>query len=306
MSDLYDEYEAFFNERLDDIDRIIEESIAAANENTSTICDVIATTAESVGINLSDSMEKIWASSGTTFPLTDEVTTITKVVQNIYNLVAKSYESTNTNKTVSNLVSAMKENSLDWYAASGTEKDALVAENSGYAATIAALTGSNVYRDSNGEWWIDGKKLFSVYHNGVENGFVGGIRDDEALAILQNGEAVLTEDQWRNITDTLSTGLGESVNSIVEAMLSSASVKLPNSIISTISADTLMPSIGTPAFSGNISNQFETSFTLPNVRNYEEFVTQMQGDKRFEQYIQTVTVDALAGKNSLNKYKTKW
>lgn len=57
---------------------------------------------------------------------------------------------------------------------------------------------------------------------------------------------------------------------------------------------------------GSISNSNAITFNLPQVKNYEEFVTAMQHDKKFEEMIQNMTVGRINGKSSLNKYKHKF
>ena len=52
---------------------------------------------------------------------------------------------------------------------------------------------------------------------------------------------------------------------------------------------------------GNLSvtNSFDNiTFTLPNVKNYEEFLYAMQHDRKAEQFIQSMTIDLLAGKKN--------
>ena len=45
-------------------------------------------------------------------------------------------------------------------------------------------------------------------------------------------------------------------------------------------------------------------FNLPNVRNYEQLLSEMQKDKNFERLITSMTVDQIAGKSSLAKNKS--
>lgn len=58
-----------------------------------------------------------------------------------------------------------------------------------------------------------------------------------------------------------------------------------------------------PTAKGNIKNDIQMSITLPNVTNYEEFVTQLQADKKFEKLVQQMTIGTALGNNSLSKYK---
>lgn len=55
---------------------------------------------------------------------------------------------------------------------------------------------------------------------------------------------------------------------------------------------------------GNVTYDVDkVELVLPNVKDYDSFVTEMQHDKRFERIVQSMTTDRLAGKGSLNKYK---
>ena len=62
-----------------------------------------------------------------------------------------------------------------------------------------------------------------------------------------------------------------------------------------------------PAATGgntNITQNLESVvFSLPNVRNYDELIRQMQKDRNFERLINSMTLDKIAGKNSLSKSK---
>ena len=51
---------------------------------------------------------------------------------------------------------------------------------------------------------------------------------------------------------------------------------------------------------GNTVSIDNMNFNLPNVKNYEEFVTAMQKDRKFESMIQQMTLGAMMGKNNKN------
>lgn len=38
------------------------------------------------------------------------------------------------------------------------------------------------------------------------------------------------------------------------------------------------------------------------MKNYEEFLTAFQNDKKFERIVQAMTIDRIAGKSSFSKY----
>lgn len=56
----------------------------------------------------------------------------------------------------------------------------------------------------------------------------------------------------------------------------------------------------------SVQNSIDVNITLPNVKNYNEFVNELQRDSKFERMIQDMTVNQLSGKSSLNKFKHKF
>lgn len=63
LDELYLEYEAILNTRLDNLDALVESVVAEINADSTVIGDTIRETADSVGYTLSDSMKTIWAES---------------------------------------------------------------------------------------------------------------------------------------------------------------------------------------------------------------------------------------------------
>ena len=54
----------------------------------------------------------------------------------------------------------------------------------------------------------------------------------------------------------------------------------------------------------NYSQTIENvTFSMPNVRNYDEMITQMQRDPNFERLVEAMSIGKLAGKSSLAKGK---
>ena len=54
---------------------------------------------------------------------------------------------------------------------------------------------------------------------------------------------------------------------------------------------------------GSTKNDIHMEVVLPSVKNYDDFVNQMQKDKRFEKIIQGMTVDVMSGKSNYSKMK---
>lgn len=69
----------------------------------------------------------------------------------------------------------------------------------------------------------------------------------------------------------------------------------------------LTPGISSVINSSNpsVNNEFNINIGIDKVMDYNDFLTQMQSDKRVERLIQAVSIDRLAGKNSLGKYSIR-
>ncbi|MCI8579777.1 MAG: hypothetical protein HFH04_03385, partial [Dorea sp.] len=52
-----------------------------------------------------------------------------------------------------------------------------------------------------------------------------------------------------------------------------------------------------------INNEFNMNFELPNVKNAEDIITELQYSKRFEGMVQAMTVGQMSGGSSLRKYR---
>ena len=63
LDTLYDEYEEILNKRLDNIEALVSDMIVKINENAGNINSTLSEKAESVGYDLSSSMESIWGSA---------------------------------------------------------------------------------------------------------------------------------------------------------------------------------------------------------------------------------------------------
>ena len=92
------------------------------------------------------------------------------------------------------IVNKMKANSYNWFAYSQQGREDAAAENRQLGAQLAQY-GVDAMIGDDGVWYIDrigGQKLYDVYHTG---GIVGGgsIKQNEQYALLEKGEAVLTE-----------------------------------------------------------------------------------------------------------------
>lgn len=117
-----------------------------------------------------------------------------------------------------------------------------------------------------------------------ENGVEAIIRpaDGAILTPLAKNDAVLNNAATQNIWD------------------------MANNPLQFIKDNLSVPNLRSNINNGNYDIQQSLMITLPSVKNYPEFVTALQNDKKFEQMIQDMTINQLNGKNSLAKYKYKY
>ena len=116
-----------------------------------------------------------------------------------------------------NIVAKMKANSAAWFTVGDAQKQALSDETLELAKRFGWLTGKTPTRDANGTWWLDGKKLYDIYHSG---GIVGrgSFKQNEVLALLEKGEAVLDDEKQKamykavDFVSTLAQKIGSAVD----------------------------------------------------------------------------------------------
>ena len=58
--------------------------------------------------------------------------------------------------------------------------------------------------------------------------------------------------------------------------------------------------------SGNNTVEASIMFNLPNVKNYQEFMTQAQSDPKFQKLVQEMTLGSINGNNSYKKRNIKF
>lgn len=107
-------------------------------------------------------------------------------------------------------------------------------------------------------------------------------RDGAIVTPFERGDMVLDADATKNLWDMMNDPSGF-INSAIDSELS-------------------VP-IGMREGSSATNNvKVEAQMNFPNVKNYNEFVREMQHDTKFESMIQDMTINALSKNRSLNKF----
>lgn len=236
LDQLYTDYEDVLNQRLDDVDFILNECIDAVNSNSEKIESKLSDVASSIGIELSEDMQYIWAENNNVVSKYGEdfVTSnisILETVQKIENEIALLYSI----GTKDGIISQMRQNSNAWGQADTETRAGLHAQNQLLAQSYVEATGENVYFDSStGAWYTeDGSLLYEKkkkYHNGLLEGVVGGssLKDNEELAVLLSDEVVLTKEQWKNNVQKLTSGVGDVLDASITEVLGELRKYMPD------------------------------------------------------------------------------
>lgn len=163
----------------------------------------------------------------------------------------------------------------------------------------SAMGGDGEYYGSSDQniWMLDQLKSHG-YKNGTKSAIAGIHRTDEqglgsevifskkygTLRKLDAGDMVFNADQVEKLWN-LSKGI-----TTPNMYMDNLGVKLPD----------------VPNISNNLANKVDVEFgdvtlSLPNVKNYEDFMKQAQQDPKFEKMIQEMTLGQTLGRNSLSK-----
>ena len=356
LDNLYLEYETILNERLDNVDYLVEQMIAEINANASVIGSTITQTATDVGYTLSNEMESIWSSSTTSIngvitmygdrfssAQTTTNTTLAGIKNSVNSMVSSLNKEAEKKVEEPKTQPSTKENPVK---NTGNDKDGDKKEEEkkqktltddqlmGIAASIwiygnKSGWGNDPVRSgklkekfdeatakkvqslinkhgANGDlydfWVKKGKNLdkykYSAFKLGAkkidetqlawtqEDGqeFIVRPSDGAILTPVVKGDSVLTSAASNNIWN-----MANSPAEFIKDNLNLSSTSVPNN--STVQS--------------NYTQVLENAvFNFPNVKNYEEFLSEMQKDKNFERLIDSMTIDRIAGKSSLAKGKS--
>lgn len=149
-------------------------------------------------------------------------------------------------------------------------------------------------------WMLDWMKSRGIggYRKGTKSA-TGGITltDEEGL-----GSEVIFSKKYGTLRKLDAGDMVFNADQVEKLWNLSKGITTPNMYIDNLGAK--LPDI--PNMSNNLSNKVDVQFgdvtlSLPNVRNYEDFMKEAQKDPKFEKMIQNMTLGQTLGRNSLNK-----
>lgn len=182
------------------------------------------------------------------------------------------------------IVAAMKRNAAAWHSADGITKQYLSDLNILLGQRLARLLDADVHRDGNGTWWIGNKKLFDVYHTGGIAGSAPTLKQNEVLAVLEKGEAILDkrrEEGLYKVVDfiqVLSDRLGKAIN---PAVLNQISGQYP-----------MLPQLSAPSVGNSVNESYVFSPTIQVAISHSGSMTEADA-KRYGNSIADVALSKL-------------
>ena len=146
-----------------------------------------------------------------------------------------------------------------------------------------AMGGSGTYNSTSqqNQWMISEMKKHGFSHGGTIGKAINSSGED-GFVLARTGEEILSLEKINALKDTF--------------------VKI-EPLIDTVRAKVDLPNI--PRSEG-VSQNFDNvnvDITLPNVKNYDEFKSELIKDRHFEKVIQSMTLGNALGRNSLNKFR---
>ena len=341
MDKMYADYEEVLNERLDNIDGLLTDMIEATNNNADGIRSTIKDAGYDVGYNISEEMKNILTSedgvSGIVSNFNDKFathsTTVNNTLTSIYDVVKQIINKSgveaegNTNGEVENvkptttkptttkptttkptttkpakpketnpnnnkgsffvkkvdyfpknklnvntsIIDRLKYNNLDpsWSNLAMYYEKMGLGKRSDYVGSYSQNVNMVAWMKKNG--FKRSGQLSSMISTVKEDGLFLGRKDDTILA----------KEDW------------EIASSMVDKLISISALQPNTNAIKGMS------------YANNSQNNISMNITLPNVQNYDQFVSQLQKDKRFEKIVQSMSIEQSLGKNSLSKFKYK-
>ena len=315
LDNIYTSHEQNLNQRIDDVDSLIEESINAINDNSSDIRSTLEMVSETAGTKLSNHMESIWSTSG---GVGDVISTFNSDFDSSMTTVSSTLAD------IKEYVSAIKTNSDNFDFVNYEPEDFSDVEVITLEPVVPEWSGNTdpeiVVADEE-----ELKKILGGGHDSFISGFGsskvtvkqfadGGRVDETGLAWLDGTksrpEYVLNPDQTEWLFEAAKAQKDISVANPYGINYEAVKSMLPGYVGHAFSREIVSKIINntsnTENFKQEISINIDHLMEIDHVENYEDIVTKLQHDNKFEKMIQSITIGRINGGNPLDKYQYKW
>lgn len=327
LDNLYDEYETILNERLDHIDALMQSMIDYANKNAENIQNTIKNVATAMGYTISTGLEGAISSDqkdGMTNFYGDgkNNTSANKYVENTVDkingsinesgTVIKPNDTTYTKeqweaeqpKPAPTPAPTTNTRTLDDATVMGIASAIWCEGNSGWGNDpfrsgrlvekfgqegrdrVQGYINAHAWNGDLYRYWANnlGYNASNFHYSAFDTGGYTG--NDEGFAMLHTKERVLNAQQTSAFEEFIYKQLPELSDLL--GSFDSSGLSTGGEYNKTVNADV------------------NVSISLPNVQNASDFIDGLKSNKNFEKLVRSMTIDQLAGKNSLAKNRIKF
>lgn len=336
LADLYTDYEEVLNERLDNIDGLMSEMIDSANQNAEMINQTITGAADKVGYDITEGMSGIWNNSdsglgkvvtdfGANF--TSAMTTANDYVRKIYEYISGTVAKSETEKATN--TSPAKNPSSTTTTQSANKSTSSSSSNSSTSNNSNSPFKHNFFKYLKNEYPRDGLNISESvidrmkYNNinpdfNLMKSYYAGMNLGSASDYVGSFEQNVAMLNWLKSNGYSSGGtIGKLIHRAGEDgfvlakegehILNREQLSLASNMVSElINFAKFTPNVGAikgMSYAHNGNNVF--NFNLPNVKDEQSFLKEIQTNKQVQQALISATLGKAMGKNTfdVNRFK---
>lgn len=309
LTAMMDDAEEWQNARLDDVSGLIQSVVDGVDENANSIEDTLKTEISAVGGTLTTEMQNIWSGAdgikGVVGGVNDTLLGIKSLVQSMVDK-SNAEANENTNNTTNNTTPTTNPSTPSISYNSSVESIAVGGMIDASGALIYDYAGDTsgerqYYRNSPYYRVLDERNGYlKVRHQSLSSGTTGWFKKSDVKAYKTGGLVDYTGLAWVDGQKGRPEAfLNANDTELFAKLKDSLEIVSKTNMFDAIQSYAKMPNFASNTNSSkNVEIHFE-NMTFPNVKNADDFITDLQHSKRFENIILEIT----DGKGDLSKYK---
>ena len=273
----YDQWRSDQDQVLDKLTDDVKEWVNQRLDNTDGLVSEVISSANANAADIHNTLEKVGNDVG--YLLTDEMQRIWDTDSSVVAVYGDSFHTqlTSVNSTlveIRNFLSAMQQNS-EWESlVSSISPDAVKnAGNKKNTSSVKHTGSSSASQKTSGTFTSRAVSVSQDSKNGSKRG--------ESFVPVRTGETSLSTEKMSTIRDAF-----KDFSPVIDVMKPKHTPVTPD----------------VRTGQNNFDN-VNVDITLPNVKNYDEFVSELSKDRHFEKVIQSMTLGNALGRNSFNKFR---
>lgn len=345
IDNLYSEYELLLNQRLDNVDKLLEDIITETNSSAGTIKTTLETQSEAVGYTLSESMKNLWSNEGNATAIistygsdfTTQLTSVNSVLAAIAEKIGASVS--DSDEEAEDVIDDTTPSTDPIPVTTPTEPeepkqpDKPKEEKKIKKGGKINAKGAKIYDykgDKSGERQyyrndpiykvlkVDGNWV-QVRHNKLKSGITGWFKKGDVKAYKTGGLVDYTGLAWVD-------GQKQKPEAFLDAKDTQMFMSLRDALQGVMDGNMSIPNVFNDSNTGFDMDEvidkmskhyevqadtirdvfYEINIPIDHVSDYNDFMNQLKNDNKFEKLIQSMTTDRINGGSRLAKNKYKW